>query len=75
MSNIENHILVVRSITYAMKGQQLLLRYGITAYVERLANPNREQGCGYGLRIRGDVNLALSILSAAGIPVAEIQEV
>lgn len=75
MSNIENHMLVVRSITYAMKGQQMLLRYGITSYVERLANPNREQGCGYGLRVRGDVNLALNILSSVGIPAAEIQEV
>lgn len=72
MTNIDQAVLVVRSVTSAMKGQKLLEQNGISAYVERNTAPNSRQGCGYGLKIRGDV-AAAGILSAAGIKVSEIQ--
>ena len=74
MSHIDESVVVVRSITNAMKGQHELERYGISAYIERNRNPNSKQGCGYGLKIRGNLDLVLEILSAAGIPIAEIQK-
>lgn len=67
-------LVVVRSITYAMKGQKWLERYGYYAGIERLSNPNQIQGCGYRLRICGPLEQALQILRSAGIPVAEVQE-
>ena len=73
MTNIDQAVLVVRSVTSAMKGQKLLEQTGISAYVERNTAPNSRQGCGYGLKIRGDVAAAAGILSAAGIKVSEIQ--
>ena len=74
MPNRETHLVVVRSITYAMKGQKLLERYGYTTYIERLARPNSRQGCGYGVRVIGPLEGALRLFASAGIPVAEVQE-
>ena len=74
MPNRETHLVVVRSITYAMKGQKLLERYGYTAYIERLARPNSRQGRGYGVRVIGPLEGALRLFASAGIPVAEVQE-
>ncbi len=74
MPNRETHLVVVRSITYAMKGQKLLERYGYTAYIERLSRPNSQQGCGYGVRVIGPFEGVLRLMELAGIPVAEVQE-
>ena len=41
-------LLVVSSVTYAMKGRELLFRHGIRGYVERIPK-TRETGCGYGI--------------------------
>lgn len=73
MAMIDRPVLVVRSITYAMRGQKLLEKHGINAYVERNTMPNSKQGCGYGLRIDGDAATAVKILSTADITVVEIQ--
>ena len=39
MTNIDQAVLVVRSVTSAMKGQKLLEQNGISAYVERNTAP------------------------------------
>ncbi len=69
MANNGQSVLVVRSVTSAMRGQKLLESSGISAYVQR----NSNQGCGYGIRISGDVSKAAGILAGAGIKVVEIQ--
>lgn len=43
-------LLVVSSVTYAMKGRDLLFRHGIRAYVERIPQ-TEETGCGYGIYV------------------------
>ena len=43
-------IIMVSSVTYAMKSRDLLSRHGIRAYVERIP-PTAESGCGYGVVI------------------------
>lgn len=73
MASIDYPVLIVRSITYAMKGQKLLESNGINAYIQRNARPNSKEGCGYGLRVAGNLETALSLLSDAGIKVVEIQ--
>lgn len=73
MTNIDQAVLVVRSVTSAMKGQKLLEQNGISAYVERNTAPNSRQGCGYGLKSAATWPPPPGILSAAGIKVSEIQ--
>ncbi len=73
MANNGQSVLVVRSVTSAMRGQKLLESSGISAYVQRNTAPNSNQGCGYGISISGDVSKAAGILAGAGIKVVEIQ--
>ncbi len=47
MANNGQSVLVVRSVTSAMRGQKLLESSGISAYVQRNTAPNSNQGCGY----------------------------
>ena len=43
----------VSSLTYALKGQKVLERYGYKAWAGR--DHNRVSGCGYQLTVRGAV--------------------
>lgn len=73
MATNESCVLVVRSITNAMKGQKLLEQHGITAYVQRNTAPAKKEGCGYVLKVNGSATTAVSILSAAGISISEVR--
>lgn len=55
----------IKSITYAMKGQQILERHGMSAYVAR--DHDIKSGCGYKLIIYGDRNAAINLLKTNGV--------
>ncbi len=61
----ETYDIPVSSITYAMKGQKVLERHGITSWVGR--DRSISSGCGYKLTVRGNLDQATSILSRYGI--------
>ena len=54
-------LLVVSSVTYAMKGRDLLFRHGIRGYVERIPR-TEETGCGYGIYVPLGADAAERIL-------------
>lgn len=62
----EKTILIVSSVTYAMKSRDLLFRHGIKAYIERLPR-TKETGCGYGVYVPKRVAEAEQILREAGV--------
>lgn len=62
---MEEHTLSVRSITYAMKAQSILNRYGI--YCRIIRDRSIRNGCGYKIIVKGDVNRILSLLRKHGI--------
>lgn len=64
----EKPLIVVSSVTYALKGRDLLFTRGIKAYVERLPR-TRENGCGYGLYVPRRTEEAERILREAGVKV------
>lgn len=55
----------VSSLTYALKGQKVLERYGYKAWAGR--DHNRVSGCGYQLTVRGDPQKAKELLVQYGI--------
>lgn len=55
----------VSSLTYALKGQKVLERYGYKAWAGR--DHNRMSGCGYQLTVRGDPEKAKELLVQYGI--------
>ena len=63
MDTITN--LPVSSLTYALKGQKVLERYGYKAWAGR--DHNRVSGCGYQLTVRGDPEKAKELLVQYGI--------
>lgn len=61
-------VILVSSVTYAMKGRELLTRQGIRAYVERIP-PSGSTGCGYGIYVPRGAEEAERILIENGIKV------
>lgn len=64
-------MIVIGSITFAMKGQGLLARSGIQSSVERIYRNSGGRGCGYGLLVPRRTDEAVAILEHAGIPVTD----
>ena len=62
-------LLILNSITYAMKGRDLLLAHRIKADITRVPKSETLHGCGYGLLVYRDHEQARKILARAGIKV------
>nr|WP_319488258.1 DUF3343 domain-containing protein [uncultured Caproiciproducens sp.] len=59
-------LIMVSSITYAMKSRDILLNDGIKAYVERLPS-SASTGCGYSIYVPNRTDEAEKILTELGI--------
>lgn len=59
----------VGSLTYAMKGRDLLQKNGYKAYLTRNPNPEAEEGCGYVIYVGNIDKRCFSVLKSAGIKV------
>lgn len=63
-------VIVLSSITYALKAQELLKSNGIYANVTRSKAVRNIRGCGYGLSFdQALIEKAQSLLIKAGIPI------
>ena len=69
---MKKQLIMVSSITYAIKGRELLRSKGYRAYVERTPGNLDTAGCGYSIYVGSDVDGAEKILRAAGIKVLGI---
>lgn len=70
----KSKILVVSSITYAYKARDLLFNAGIKCYIDRIPSHLRHSGCGYGVRVTGEIQQVMSLLQKAGIHVKDVLE-
>ena len=61
-------LILVGSVTYAMKGRDLLMRRGFRVYMERVPK-SRETGCGYALYVPVRTDEAERFLREAGVRV------
>lgn len=66
-------LIMVRSITYAMKGKNLLAKYGIFATIDRTPKTGGEKSCGYSIYVPRRTEEALTILKKEGIPIIGLQ--
>lgn len=62
-------LIIVGSVTYAMKGREILFYHGIRAYIERLPRTPDTPGCGYGIYVPSRADEAEKILREAHIHV------
>ncbi len=66
---MKKQLIHVSSITYAIKGRDILKSKGIKAYVERSPADVDRVGCGYSIFVKGDIVAAENILRDAGIKI------
>lgn len=71
---MDQQLIMVNSITYAIKSREILFQRHIRAYVERLPRTADTPGCGYGVYVPERTNEAERVLRGAGIPVAGRRE-
>ena len=67
--SVKKELIVVSSVTYAMKGKELLERNGFHAYITRLPRETENVGCGYCIYVTHDTNRAEQLLQRNGIRV------
>lgn len=68
-------IMVMSSVTYALKAQGVLAREGIGTRLEKLTKTQTSKGCGYGLRMeKSKLSEAVGILKKEKINVVEVIE-
>lgn len=69
----EKKIIAVSSVTYAMKGAELLAKNGIKRRVTKLRPDKTKKGCMYGVSVNyDDVENAARIFRSGGINYSEI---
>lgn len=66
---MEKPMILVSSITYAMKGRDILMKQGIKAYVERTPRTSENTGCGYSIYVPNKTDEAEKILTQYGIKI------
>ena len=59
----------VASVTYAMKGRNLLQKNGYKAYLTRNPSPEENEGCGYVIYVNDIDQRCFSLLNKNGIKV------
>ncbi len=59
----------VGSVTYAMKGRNLLQKHGYKAYLTRNPNPLDDEGCGYVIYVNNIDDKCFNILRRNNIQV------
>lgn len=64
-----NNIIILSSVTYALKGQKILSENGIPSDIVRTSGVRSVRGCAFGLRVGGAVQSAAAILKNAGIKI------
>ena len=72
---MSTRIIILKSITHAMRGQNILNSYRIRNRLERNVYAVSKYGCGYGLRVAlNDLDRAVSILKANDFNIKEIMK-
>ena len=72
MLKLKKNIISVGTVTYALKGRDILRNNGYKAFVERNSRNIGKYGCGYQIVSVGDTNAIVDILNEAGIKILNI---
>ena len=72
---MSKYIISTGTITYAIKGRDLLRRKGFTAHIERRTSGLSSAGCGYNIVVNGDIETVSSLLSNAGVKILDINTI
>lgn len=71
---MERYIISIGTVTYALKGRDLLRKLGFKAYVERNSRDIGKYGCGYSIVVSGDIDKIADSLTENGIRIMNIEK-
>lgn len=71
---MKRYIITTGTVTYAIKGRDLLRKKGYKVKIERITSGKGAKGCGYGIILDGDMGDAENILRTAGVKILELNE-
>lgn len=64
---MERLFVATGTITYAMKGREILRQNGFSAELKRLSGNMKGFGCGYGISVRADKEKVEKLLEENGV--------
>lgn len=70
---MKKYVITTGTVTYAIKGRDLLRKKGYNVKIERIAS-GASSGCGYSIVLNGELPEAERLLREAGIKILEINE-
>lgn len=68
---MKRYLIATGTVTYAIKGRDLLRKKGYKAKIERKSG-EKVYGCGYAIIFEGDIEVAESLLRQNGVKILEI---
>ena len=72
---MQRHVISVSSITYAIKGRDLLRKQGIKSYIEKRVDQHGNSGCGYVIIADGNRQKISNTLIGSGVKFSEIKSI
>ena len=66
---MKNELILLPSVTYAMKAKSVLDKYNIRSFIQRTPKTVKIKSCGYCLYVPGDTDKAEKLLRDNGIRV------
>ena len=72
---MRSYMIITGTVTYAIKGRDLLRKKGFKAKIEKISSTKSNIGCGYAIVVEGDLSSAEKYLREAGIKILEITEI
>ncbi len=70
---MKRYLIQVGTVTYAIKGRDLLRKNGFRVKIERKTGENT-YGCGYVIVLEGDLKNARELLHQNGVKILDISE-
>lgn len=67
-------VITTGTVTYAIKGRDVLRQNGYTAKIERKNSLSGSAGCGYTVVTNGEKQKILEILTKAGVKILKTEE-
>ncbi len=71
---MHKYVISTGTVTYAIKGRDILRRNGYKAEIQRSAGLGKI-GCGYGVAFVGDSKKAEELLRLAGVKILETKQI
>jgi hypothetical protein len=69
---MKRYVITVGTVTYALKGRDILRKAGKKAWVEKIISNGKSNGCSFAIITEGDLKSAEQILIKNGIRILEI---